>query len=68
MESLLELLTLGEEASASEVSTAVERFEARHDRMLRAVPEQVRPFVSSLAPLLQGEHALATLPFALIVR
>jgi hypothetical protein len=32
------------------------------------VASDVRPFVSGLAPLMNDETALATLPFALVVR
>jgi protease-4 len=68
VESLLELLMLGSSADGAEVSTAVQRFEARQACALRTVPDQLRPFVASLSPLLQGEPMLATLPFALVVR
>jgi protease-4 len=67
-ESLLEMLMLGPDVSEAEVAAAVERLDRRQDCAQRVVPEPLRPFVSGIAPLLQGESTLATLPFALIVR
>lgn len=66
-ESLLELLLLGEDASETQVREALARFAARRPSLLSELPEQVRPFAATLAPLLSGEHVLAALPFALTV-
>jgi len=41
---------------------------ARAVRELGQAASDVVPFASSLAPLVQGEHALAALPYALVVR
>ncbi len=64
-ESLLEMLMLGDDASASEVERALERWQARS--VLR-LPATLQPLAASLAPLARGEKVVAALPFALTVR
>jgi protease-4 len=63
-ESLLELLTVGENASEAEIVAAVERLRARTST-LGDLPERLRPFAATLAPLLRGERAVAAIPYAL---
>ncbi len=67
-ESLIESLLLGESAEANAVQQAVERVTRARAPLTRAVASDLRPFVSALAPLMQDETALATLPFAFVVR
>jgi protease-4 len=68
VESLLELLMLGDDASAAEVTAAVQRLESRRGQLWSSIPAPVRPFISGLEPLLLGEHTLATMPFAVLVK
>jgi len=67
-ESLFESLLLGDQADADAVAQAVRRVTATRGALLATVPLQVRPFVSSLKPLLAEETALTVLPFAMVVR
>jgi protease-4 len=67
-ETLLELLMVGEGASRAEVETALVRLHQRHARFVDLVPAELRPYVGTLNPLMQGEHTLAALPFGLVVR
>jgi protease-4 len=66
-ETLLDLLKLGEGASASEVEAAVLRLQARHDQVLGRVRASLQPFLASLAPLAAGEVAVAALPYGLAI-
>jgi len=66
-ESLLETLLLGEDASEAQIRTALARFEGRARSLLDELPKPLRPFVATLAPLLQGEQVLAALPFAVTI-
>ena len=63
-ESLLEMLTLAENASQAEVEAAVARWRIQQLRLADLVPARLRPFVSSLNPLLQGERTLTAVPYA----
>lgn len=67
-ESLLDVLLVGEGADAKTVEQALVRAIAAREPFTKSVTSEVRPFVSGLAPLLQSETALTTLPFALVVR
>jgi protease-4 len=67
-ETLLDLLMLREESSRAEVEAALVRLHTRHARFSDLVPQPLRPFVGTLNPLMQGEHTLTALPFALVVR
>lgn len=67
-ESLLEVLLVGEGAEAKAVEEATRRVIAARAPLGLAVAPDLRPFVSGLAPLMNDETALATLPFALVVR
>jgi protease-4 len=67
-ESLLEILLVGEGADAKAVELATRRVMDARAPLWRTVASDVRPFVAGLAPLLQDETALATLPFALVLR
>jgi len=69
-ESLLDMLNLGDdddEADSAHIEAAVARYEARHTISLDAIPEELRPFVASLAPLFMGESVIAALPYGLVV-
>jgi len=66
-ESLLETLLLGEDASEVQIRAALARFEGSSRSLLDELPKQLRPFVATLSPLLQGEHVLAALPFAVTI-
>ncbi len=68
VESLLELLMLGDAASSTEVTAAVQRLESQRGQAWSTIPAPVRPFISSLEPLLLGERMLATMPFAVMVK
>ena len=67
-ETLLELLAGGEGESRAQVEAAVERLRSRYLRFSELVPEPLRPFAGTLNPLMQGEHTLAALPFAIVVQ
>jgi protease-4 len=63
-ESLLELLTVGEDASEAEIAAAVARVRAKQKLGLEDLPERLRPFAAALGPLLEGERVVAAVPFA----
>jgi protease-4 len=63
-ESLLDMLFVGENASESEISAAVARFDHDH-ALLRELPSELRSSAATLSPLFRGETVLAALPFAL---
>jgi protease-4 len=66
--SLLEMLLLDDEPSAEDVRQALAEHKPPSPGLLDAVPARLKPFAMSLAPLFEGEQALAALPFALLVR
>jgi protease-4 len=65
-ESLLEVLMLGDDANAQEISAAALRWQAQKSSALR-LPRLIAPFMAGLEPLSRGETVVAALPFALIV-
>jgi len=67
-ESLLERLMLGRHADARAVAEAVEREQARRAPLVRLLPRELRPFAASLSPMLSGEHVLAAMPYAVVIR
>jgi protease IV len=67
-ESLIESLLLGEGADSDAVAQAVKRVAATRGTLLGSVDVRLRPFVSGLEPLLDGETILAVVPYALVVR
>lgn len=67
-EGLLEMLFGGAEAQPGEVKQALADLQERRARFAEWIPVELQPFVSSLAPLIQGEHTVAALPFALLLR
>lgn len=72
-ESILESLLLGPDASESEVEAALLSFERRRFERLGtfAFGEHVTtllPFAAAIAPLLEGEHVVAALPYSLELR
>jgi protease-4 len=66
-ESLLEMLFVRDDASASELSAAIAHFDRDH-ALLSELPVELRPSASALAPLLHGETAVTALPFALLLK
>jgi protease-4 len=66
-ESLLDMLLVGDDASAAEISAAIARFDRDH-ALLSELPRELRASAATLAPLLHGEHVVAALPFALDVK
>jgi protease IV len=66
-ESLLEMLLLGEDSSEAQIREAVARLGSKEQTLLAQLPKQVRPFIATMAPLLQGEHVIAALPFAVTI-
>jgi len=69
-EGLLDMLNLSDddEADTAHIADAVARYEARKTLPLDALPEPLRPFAASLAPLFMGESVVAALPYALTIR
>jgi len=67
-DSLIELLLVGDEANEGEVSAALRRFDARRFAPFERLPRNLRPFFASVSPLLDGERAVVSLPFAAIVK
>jgi protease-4 len=65
---LLEMLGLDEEADSASVAEAVARLSARRSLALEMLPEELRPFAATLAPLFAGESVVAAMPYALTVR
>jgi protease IV len=67
-ESLLDSLFMGDDASDADAAEALQRLsEAPSARLLAAVPAELRPVLSSFAPLAEHEHVTAALPFALFI-
>jgi hypothetical protein len=67
-ESLLDSLLLGEDASDADAAQALERLSAAPTaRLLAELPVELRPVISSFAPLAEHEHVTAALPFALFI-
>jgi protease-4 len=67
-ETLLESLLVGEGADQATLEAAALRFGERRHAVLDRVAGELRPFISSLAPLADGELVLAALPFGVMVR
>ncbi len=67
-ESLLEKLMVGDQANAKAVAEAAERARLKQAPLVSLLPAQLRPFASSLQPMLDGEHVLAAMPYALVIR
>jgi protease-4 len=69
-ETILDMLGLSDddEADTTHVAAALARYQARRTIALDAIPEPLRPFVTSLSPLFMGESVIAALPYALDVR
>jgi protease-4 len=67
-DSLLDSLLLGDDASDADAATALERLSAAPaTRLLSEVPQELRAFVSGLAPLSEHEHVVIALPYALLI-
>lgn len=67
-DSLIEQLLVGDDASAQEVQAAVTRLQQAPPPLDRLLPTALRPFAGSMQPLLEGEHILAAMPYAVVVR
>ncbi|HEX4334853.1 MAG TPA: signal peptide peptidase SppA [Polyangiaceae bacterium] len=71
-ESILENLFSSddEEATADEATleAALLRVEERRHVVLDKIAEPLRPYIASLAPLVEGELAVAALPYGVVVR
>lgn len=67
-ETLLEALLLGDKASEEEIAAGVARFIERRSVLLERVAAPLRPFISSLQPLLDGEATLCAMPFGIVIR
>lgn len=67
-ETLLDGLLLGDDASDADAARALERLSAAPSaRLLASVPVELRPFLTSFAPLAEHEHVTAALPFGLFI-
>jgi protease IV len=67
-ESLLEMLTLDEDASEAEVTAAWARLQKSRKLGAEIVPRELLPYVGSVSALLGGERVLTAVPFGLIVK
>jgi protease-4 len=65
--SLFETLLLDDDASAQAIAQAIRELKPPVAGLVDALPARLRPFASSLTPLVGGEHTLVALPFALVV-
>jgi ClpP class serine protease len=67
-ESLLELLGVESDSDESTIRAALARVRSAAPGPWEALAEPLRPYASSLAPLLGRERVLTAMPFALQVR
>jgi protease-4 len=68
-EGLLDSLLLGDDASDADAGAAFERLAAApENRLLSAVPRELRPFLSGLAALSEREHVAVALPYGLVIQ
>lgn len=67
-ESLIESLLVTEGADQATVEAAALRLAERRHAVLERIAAPLQPFVSALAPLLEGELTVAALPFGIVVR
>jgi protease-4 len=67
-ETLLESLLVSEGADEATLEAAALRLAERRHAVLDRIAAPLRPFVSSLAPLLDGEVTVAALPFGFVIR
>jgi protease-4 len=67
-ETLLETLLGGnDDADEATVLALIARKKEAYGRALGPIAAPIRPFVSSLSPLLEGETTLAAMPFGLVI-
>jgi protease-4 len=66
-EGLLDLLLVGDDASAAQIAAAVSRFQQDH-ALLAELPPELRANAAALAPLFHGETVVAALPFAFALK
>jgi protease-4 len=67
-ETILESLLVNDGADEATLEAAALRLAERRHAVLDRIAAPLRPFVSSLAPLLDGEVTVAALPFGFVVR
>ncbi|HKO51180.1 MAG TPA: signal peptide peptidase SppA [Polyangiaceae bacterium] len=68
-EGLLDSLLIGDDASDADAVAAFDRLStAPATRLLSAVPQELRPFVSGAAALSEREHVAVALPYGLLIR
>lgn len=67
-ESLIESLFSSGEPVAGDVEARALKRQAAVDRWNQWVPRELQAFVSSVLPLMQGEHSVTALPFVFVVR
>ncbi|MCA9626748.1 MAG: signal peptide peptidase SppA [Myxococcales bacterium] len=65
---LFDILGGNDNASAEQLMQAAERALAERETWLGKVTEPMLPHAQAFAPVLSGEHTLATMPYALILR
>lgn len=65
---LFDILGGNDNASAEQLLAAAERAIAERESWLGKVTEPMLPHAQAFSPVLSGEHTLATLPYALILR
>jgi protease IV len=67
-ESLLDSLLVGDDASDADAAEALQRLSAAPSaRLLAEVPVELRPVITSFAPLAEHEHVTAALPYGLFI-
>jgi protease-4 len=66
-EGLLDLLEIDETSDESSISAALQRFRAQAPSPFEQLPAELRAYAVSVLPLIEGEHVLATMPFAVSI-
>jgi protease-4 len=66
-EGLLDLLEIDETSDESTIRAALARFHAQGPSPLEQLPAPLRAYAASVLPLIEGEHVLATMPFAVTI-
>jgi protease-4 len=66
-DTLLDLLSLDENADEEDIRAAIRRLQAQAPSPLAQLSPQIRPFLAMLQPMLRGENVLAILPHGVTV-
>jgi protease-4 len=66
-EGLLDLLEIDETSDESSIRAAIARFQAQGPSPLAELPAPLRAYAASVLPLVDGEHVLTTMPFAVSI-